>query len=192
MGFLDKVQDSLNQGQQKLDAVQNKRALEAQLVNLGKWVYATRTGQDGGRGEAEIEIALHQITSMVGQYGMFDLPFATPGAGSGQAQPAPPQQAAPGGFPPPDAQAAPAYEAPAYGAPPSAGGAPPAFDPPPAYGAPPSAGGAPPASVDPSAPGGIVPGAPPQAPHDPARSDDGDDRQLPGGPPPGFGSPPPS
>jgi hypothetical protein len=171
MGFLDKVQDSLNQGQQKLDAVQNKRALEAQLVNLGKWVYATRTGQDGGRGEAEIDIALHQITSMVGQYGMFDLPFATPGAGPGQAQPPtapPPQPAAPTGFPPAQTPAAPAYEAPAYGAPPSAGGAPPAFDPPPAY------------------------NAPPQAQPDQARSDEDEGQQLPGGPPPGFGSPPPS
>ena len=187
MGFLDKVQDSLNQGQQKLDAVQNKRALEAQLVNLGKWVYASRTGQDGGRGEAEIEIAMQQITTMVGQYGMFDLPFATPGTGPGQA----PQQPAPGqphpaptaqpqpqasGFPPPVAP-------PNYGPPPSAGGVPPGYDAPPApaYGAPPSAGGAPPAF-------GAAP--PAASPGDAAEAED--EQHLPGGPPPGFGSPPPS
>jgi hypothetical protein len=89
VSFLEKVQESLTQVQQEGDAARRQRALDAQLVNLGKWVYALRTGQDGGRGEAEIEIAMGQITTMVDRHGMFDLPFATPGAGPGGPLPGP-------------------------------------------------------------------------------------------------------
>jgi hypothetical protein len=122
MGFLDKAkqqaqqlttkaQDSLNQGQQKLDATQNKKSVEAWLRDLGAWTYAQRAGRDEGRAEAEITVLTTQIEGWEAQFGPVTMPFATPGTGAPAAPSAPGVPAAPDVPAAPEAPAAPAAPA---------------------------------------------------------------------------------
>ena len=55
MGFLDKVkaqaEQTLKQGQDKIDEVQAKKKADGLLRDLGAWYYASHTGRDDGKGE---------------------------------------------------------------------------------------------------------------------------------------------
>lgn len=148
MGFLDKAkqqaqqlatkaQDGLNQGQQKFDATQNKKSVEAWLRDLGAWTYAQRAGRDDGRAEAEITALTNQIQGWEAQFGPITMPFATPGTGA----PTPPSASAAEAGPAPDAPAAPAAPAPPSAPAAPAAPAPPAAPPPPP---PPDFGASPP------------------------------------------------
>ncbi|HEX2576032.1 MAG TPA: hypothetical protein VHK88_06760 [Aquihabitans sp.] len=159
MGFLDKVkaqaEQTLKQGQEKLDEVQAKKRADGLLRDLGAWYYATQTGRDGGKGETELVRITGELQAHEAEHGPL-------GGRGDDDEPTPGPEAAP--VPPPPG-AEPTPPPPGASTPPPAGGTPP----PPPAGMPPSP--MPPASTPP------MPAAPPVPP--PATSP----TDLPGGGP---------
>lgn len=152
MGFLDKamsqVQQAVNQGQEKLDDMQAKKAADALLRDLGAWYYAKETGRDNGQGQAEISRILGELQAHEAEHGPL----------GGSADEAEAEQATAGTDAPAPPPPAPAPMPPQAAAPP-APPAPPAPAPPPAPAAAP-APPAPPAPAPASAPAPPAPSAP--------------------------------
>src|SRR3954447_4304297 len=98
MGFLDKVkaqaEQTLKQGQDKLDEVQAKKKADGLLRSLGAWHYAVETGRDDGNGPAEIA----RITAELHAHQAENGPLGGPADEPDPAVPVPP---APGEVPPP-------------------------------------------------------------------------------------------
>ena len=112
MGFLDKVQQTMQQGQEKIDDLQAKKKADGMLRDLGAWYYAGYTGRDGGRGEAEIARILGELQAHEAEHGPLgggNQAEAAPDPAAGVAAPPPPPTAAPaaGTVPPPPPAAAP-------------------------------------------------------------------------------------
>jgi hypothetical protein len=137
MGFLDKVQQAIDKGQDKLGDLQAKRSSDQLLRDLGAWYYAARTGRDGGAGAGHVE-------RLVGELQAFEAANG-PLGGDTTADPAAPtggpaDAVVPDGGPPPVPD--------------------PAAPPPPPFSTSPPAAPMPPA--EPSAP--VTPGPPPPPP----------------------------
>ena len=143
MGFLDKVQATMQQGQEKIDDLQAKKKADALLRDLGAWYYAGYTGRDAGRGETEIARILGELQAHEAEHG--------PLGGDKPAEAAAP--------------AAPAAEPPAAGAVPP----PPPIEPPPAGAVPPPPPAAPPVAPPPPS---MAPQAPPVPPPPPVSAPD--------------------
>lgn len=154
MGFLDKVkaqaEQTLKQGQEKIDEVQAKRRADGLLRDLGAWYYAVQTSRDDGEGEGELARLIAELKAHEAEHGPLDR------RDDDEADPPPGGQAAtvpPSGSPPP--------------APPDGGSPPPASPPPvgmppgplPPVGAPPMPA-APPVPPPSSAPRSPVDGGP--------------------------------
>lgn len=149
MGFLDKVkaqaEQTLKQGQEKVDEVQAKRKADGLLRDLGAWYYAVHTGRDGGQGEGELARISAELKAHEAEHGPL---------GGRDDEPEPPT--------PPPAGGATVPTSPPPSAPPPApapgGAAPlPPVDVPPTPAAPPMP---PPSSAPGSLPGGAAPEAP--------------------------------
>ncbi|WP_426572453.1 hypothetical protein [Aquihabitans sp. McL0605] len=152
MGFLDKVkataEQTIKQGQDKLDEAQAKKKADGLLRSLGAWHYAIDTGRDDGKGPAEIARiteALHAHEAEHGPLGS-SAPDDSPEAPEAAAPPAPSASVPP----PPGAEVPPP---PSGSVPPPPGAVPP---PPPGAVPPPPAG-----SVPPPPPGAVPPPPPP-------------------------------
>lgn len=61
MGFLDKVQQAIDKGQDKIGDLQAKRSSDQLLRDLGAWYYAERTGRDGGDGAGHVERLVSEL-----------------------------------------------------------------------------------------------------------------------------------
>ncbi|MGN6694063.1 MAG: hypothetical protein ACTHN0_07790 [Aquihabitans sp.] len=182
MGFLDKVkagadsvaqaaQQTIQQGQDKLDDVQAKKKADGLLRDLGAWHYAVATGRDQGDAADEIarltaELQAHEAANGPLDVGRKELPPPPP-------PPAPPTGAAPlppgptspppppGSVPPPPGSVPP----PPGSVPPPPGSVPPppapgAVPPPPSGAVPPPPGDVPPPPTEDPEPGPIPPPPP--------------------------------
>jgi len=150
MGFLDKVQQAIDKGQDKLGDLQAKRSSDQLLRDLGAWYYASRTGRDGGDGAGHVERLVGELQAFEAANGPLGGDItADPAAAAAE----PPDAVIPDGGPPPAADPAGGPWVDPVAAPP-----PPPFSttPPPA----PPAAPMPPA--EPSAP--VTPGPPPPPP----------------------------
>lgn len=138
MGFLDKAkqltdkaQEQFNQQTSNMGANQGRKQVDTTLRNLGAWVYATRSGTDGGRGEAEIEALLAEVRRHEAEFGPIATPYPTPGTAPGGEAPAvtepgqPPGSGPPPVPPPSPAPPPPMEERPPPGPPPGFGASPP-------------------------------------------------------------------
>jgi hypothetical protein len=111
MGFLDKVkaqaEQTLKQGQEKLDEVQAKKRADGLLRDLGAWYYAVQTGRDGGTGDTELaritgELRAHEAEhGQLGGRGDDDEPTTGPETASVPAPGAEPTPPPPGAWTPP-------------------------------------------------------------------------------------------
>lgn len=149
MGFLDKVQQAIDKGQDKIGDLQAKRSSDQLLRDLGAWYYAERTGRDGGDGAGHVE-------RLVGELQAFEAANG-PLGGDTTADPAAPGSPAsaaviPDGGPPPGADAPGGPWADPAAAPP----------PPPFSTSPPPPPAAPMPPAEPAAP--VTPGPPPPPP----------------------------
>jgi hypothetical protein len=115
MGFLDKVkaqaEQTLKQGQDKLDEVQAKRKADALLRDLGAWYYAVQTDRDDGRGAGELARITAELKAHEAEHGPL-------GGNDDEPAPAPEPPAA---APPPPPPAPPAAEGPPGTTPPAPG-----------------------------------------------------------------------
>jgi hypothetical protein len=158
MGFLDKVkaqaEQTLKQGQEKIDEVQAKKKADGLLRDLGAWYYASHTGRDDGKGEGELARLIAELKAHEAEHGPLDrrdddqddptgAEAATVASTDSAAPSTPPTDATPPGYAPPAAP--PTTEMPPPPLPPA--GAPPM----------PAAPLVPPPS---SAPGGLAGGGP--------------------------------
>ncbi|QXC62440.1 hypothetical protein KSP35_06460 [Aquihabitans sp. G128] len=141
MGFLDKVkaqaEQTLKQGQDKIDEVQAKKKADGLLRDLGAWYYAGQTGRDEGKAPGELARITAELQAHEAEHGEL----------GGKDEPEPPA-------PPPPAPAE--APAPPSGPPPSSPPPPPTQPPaPPGPPGPPSPGepGPPPAPPVPPSPG---------------------------------------
>lgn len=115
MGFLDKVkataEQTLKQGQEKVDEVQAKRKADSLLRDLGAWYYAVQTDRDKGQGEGELARLTAELKAHEAEHGPLDGTDdrpAPPPPAPGQVPPAPGQAPPPppGDWTPPPAPGA--------------------------------------------------------------------------------------
>lgn len=105
MGFLDKVkataEQTIKQGQEKVDEVQAKRKADSLLRDLGAWYYAVQTDRDKGQGEGELARLTAELKAHEAEHG----PLGGDEDQPTQATPPPPgawtPPPAPGSAPPP-------------------------------------------------------------------------------------------
>ncbi len=101
MGFLDKVKeqaatasavakDAAQKGQAKLDEMQNKRAADALLRDLGAVVYAEQTGRSTATAAADVERLTGALHEHEEAHGPIDLGLEAPTGGNAPWPPPPP------------------------------------------------------------------------------------------------------
>jgi hypothetical protein len=80
MGLLDKAkaqaqqlaqkaQEGAKGAQEKMETVQAKKKADGMLRDLGAWYYATQTGRDEGRGEAEMARIITELQNHEAEHG---------------------------------------------------------------------------------------------------------------------------
>ena len=122
MGFLDKLQQTVDKGKERLDDLQADRKADQLLRDLGAWYYAGRTGRDEGAAAGHIERIVGELGAHEAEHGPLGQKADAP-AGAPEGSPSPAPEA-----PPPPAAAPPPPAAP----PPVTSGPPPPPPPPPA------------------------------------------------------------
>jgi hypothetical protein len=151
MGFLDKVkaqaEQAVKQGQDMLEDAQAKKKADGLLRDLGAWHYATETGRDDGKGQAEMARITGELHAHEALYGPLGAKEEAPPPPEASAPPPPPSAPPPPPSttppPPPSAPAPPVSSppAPVNSPPPPVGTPPPPAGGPPSPGAPPAGGG---------------------------------------------------
>ncbi|MEO6627648.1 MAG: hypothetical protein ABIP03_03680 [Aquihabitans sp.] len=120
MGFLDKVktqaEQTLKQGQERMDDMQAKKKADGLLRDLGAWYYATQTGRDSGQGATEIARIGAELQAHEAEHGPLTggepEPEASAPPPTSPAPTSPPPTSPPPTSPPPPPGAAPAPPAP--------------------------------------------------------------------------------